>query len=194
MERLEFKQVSGELTEAIIDDFASDLGECLCDISAEYSLPNTITAAEIYFLATHSDLSFFDHRRATEFADCYNFIQLTKASPEQIAGLVRKLLFPKELIYSNKEKSPLVAASKYFLPKINGIIMGRDYTSKIESHDEIYLKFLQALHSSFDYLAIEKMQSYNIIQEEVREKCQSRSKLKQIESIGSKFGYGISLK
>lgn len=193
MEKSEFKQVRGELTETIVDDLKTNLEKCLQVISFEQCFENGITEAELYFIINKKHLDFFNPEQARKMTNYYNFLELAKASYEQFGGLVEKLLIPKEFDQNSDNQSRLVIASRYFLTKINGIIMNKNYTPKVESHDEIYLKFLQAMHEKYDCLAIEKMQSYNTLQGEIRQKCRSKAKLKQIIRIENKVGYTICL-
>lgn len=193
MEKDEFLQVRGELTGSIVKDFKENLERCLQIISLEPCFDNSITTAEAYFIVENAHLGFFDPQQAIKMADQYNFLELKKSSPEQMSGIVRKLLIPREKDANFVNQPELVLASRYFFRKINGIVMNKNYTSRIEAYDEIYLKLLQALHSSSPNIASLNAQTYNIIQEEAREKCRSRAKLKQISRLDTQLGYGIVL-
>jgi hypothetical protein len=194
MERLKFEQVKGKLTDTIVEDLETKLKRRLSIIWSEPFSKEGLSESEAGYVKDYRSLDFFNPKRARFMADCYNFLQLVKSSPEEIDSLIGKLFIPKEYCINNQNQPRLVIAAPYLLSTILGIVRDSNYTTAIEPRDGVCLKLVQALHPIQDGLARRGMRKYNQLQVEGRKKCASEDKLKQIVEIGTKYGYGITLK
>lgn len=196
MKKEKFRKVEGELTDAIVENLTDTLDLCLDYINLNpYS--SQLNEGEMAFFNQIIHLRFYDEAIANSYSETYNGIQLKKMSPEQIFSEgMQKLIFSREFcqIYNSASLEETVnGASKYFIESLYNQLSFEKYFPGLSLSDQNYLKVVQATHLKNPMNAGVFASNYNALQMNIHKRCKSSRKLKQIEYIGSKYGYGICL-
>lgn len=196
MKEEKFRKVKGELTDAIVEDLTDTLDLCLDYINLKH-YSGQLNEGEMTFFNQLIHLRFYDEAVAKSYSEIYNGIQLKKMSPEQIFSEgMQKLIFSREFcqIYNGTSLEKTInGASKYFIESLYNQLSFEKYLPELSLSDENYLKVVQATHLKNPMNAGVFASNYNALQMNLHKGCKSNRKLKQIEYIGSKYGYGICL-
>lgn len=198
--KTKIRKVEGELTETIVGNLTDILEICL-DITKINNFSPHLREHELIFLSHLESLDFFEENLAKKYSKAYNYLQLSKMNPEDIFPKgIEKLVIDKrfcECYDFLQDSKKIDSVSEYLTKNLVADLVADlsfiQYSSEINPFDEIYLKIVQATHITLPKKAESLKSPYNFLQINLRNEIKSKEKLKQIEFIGSKLGYGISL-